>query len=129
MAAEKCFTCHGEGVLSESKLHRFARRTFRCPGCFGTGSAGAAPSALLAVLNARHKAASDKRVRQLHEDVWSIAGRVEWDAEDWKDFYHTLTEFFARVTDRHAAKAGHGPLWTHRARNHEHEDALTDADP
>ena len=127
MADATCFTCHGAGVLCESRLHRFARRTFRCPGCFGSGSSGAAPSALLAVLNSRNKASSDKRVRRFHEELWEVASRVEWDADDWKDFYNGLTEVFARIADRHATKAGHRPLRTHRARNHEHEDAVSDA--
>lgn len=120
-----CWTCQGAGLLAEPS----GSKSFRCPGCFGTGSASAVPTALHAIQHTRDKAASDKRVRQLHGDVWSIAGRVEWDAEDWKDFSHTLTEFFARVTDRHAAKAGHRPLRANRrSRNHEHEDATTAAD-
>ena len=39
---------------------------------------------------------------QLRDEVWKIAGQVEWTVEDWRDFHNSLTLFFARVAGRHA---------------------------
>lgn len=39
---------------------------------------------------------------KLAAEVWKVAGSVEWTVDDWKDFYQSLTEFFARVSARHA---------------------------
>lgn len=42
--------------------------------------------------------------QQLAEQVWKVGGQIEWSVEDWTDFYHSLTAFFARVCARHAKK-------------------------
>ena len=41
---------------------------------------------------------------QLRDEVWKIAGQVEWTVEDWRDFHNSLTLFFARVAGRHAVE-------------------------
>lgn len=35
--------------------------------------------------------------KQLREQVWSVAGRVEWTEADWTDFYDSLTAVFTRI--------------------------------
>jgi hypothetical protein len=39
---------------------------------------------------------------KLREQVWTVAGRVEWTEEDWRDFYDSLTAVFTRIAARHA---------------------------
>lgn len=36
------------------------------------------------------------------EQVWKIAGRVEWTVDDWKTFYWAITRAFAEIAYRHA---------------------------
>jgi uncharacterized protein (DUF2141 family) len=40
----------------------------------------------------------------LAAEVWKVAGSVKWTCEDWKDFYHSLTALFARISARHAKR-------------------------
>lgn len=41
---------------------------------------------------------------RLADQIWNIAGHIEWAAEDWQDFYESLTAVFARIAARHAKR-------------------------
>jgi len=34
--------------------------------------------------------------------VWELAGRITWTAEDWKTFYFAITRAFVEIVGRHA---------------------------
>lgn len=38
------------------------------------------------------------------DQVWRIAGQVEWTVEDWKTFYFALTKAFLEIAGRHAKR-------------------------
>lgn len=41
---------------------------------------------------------------RLADEVWKIAGHIQWTSEDWQDFYEALTAVFARISARHAKR-------------------------
>lgn len=47
---------------------------------------------------------------QTREQVWNMAGRIQWTAEDWKTFHKYVTLAFATIVFRHAKeRISNGP--------------------
>jgi len=45
---------------------------------------------------------------KLYDEVWRIASRLEWTAEDWKTFYWAVAKAFVEIAGRHAKQKMEG---------------------
>jgi DNA-directed RNA polymerase subunit RPC12/RpoP len=54
----------------------------------------------------RVKTAEEKKQdeRRIREQAWELAGKIQWESEDWQTFYEHLTKAFMIITARHAKK-------------------------